>query len=320
MIPFATAHPATPLLKGLLTWIPGVQRAFYDRTAAGSTHSPAYCYGVWLKHLTLLARHGMDEVPAKVVELGPGGSLGAGIAALLSGAQTYTGIDVVRHATAQSTAVVLRELVNLFKARAPRPAKGWPDYDDCLDERLFPSRILTEARLDHSLAPQRLAMLEEAVARMDSRPQHPSLRYVTSDRGSAVAEGAADLVFSHVCLSLVEDLEGVYADFARWLRPGGWMSHHIDFTSLGVTPEWNGHLKYTDAAWRIIVGQRPFFASRERMSKHMKLLRENGFEVVRAYHGYRRDGIRRDQLAPRWRSISDVDLNCYGGFIIARKR
>jgi SAM-dependent methyltransferase len=315
----AIAHRATPLLKGLLTWIPGVQRAFYDRTAAGGTHSPAYCYGVWLKHLALLTRHGMPELPQRVVELGPGGSLGAGLAALLCGAQRYTGVDVVRHASAATTAPVLRELIALLQRRAPRPARGWPDFDDCLDARLFPGSVLTEARLDAALAPRRLAMLEDAVSRMDSPTPHPALRYVTGDR-SVVPAGEADLVFSHVVLSLVDDLEGAYREFARWLKPGGWMSHQIDFTSFGVTPEWNGHLKFSDLEWRLVAGHRPFFASRERWSAHVKLMDACGFELVHAYHGHRSDGLRRSQLAARWRSISDEDLSTWGAFFIARKR
>jgi SAM-dependent methyltransferase len=316
----ASVSTLKPFLKGLLTFIPGVQRAFYDKKAGGHTASAAYCYGVWLKHLSLLRQAGMASVPRTVLEVGPGDSLGTGLAALLSGAQHYAGVDQVRHASVESTRPVLKELVALFHARAPRPKKGWPDFDDCLDERLFPSAILTEERLAHALAPERLAALAFAVERLDSRPQHPSLRYSTWREPAPILDGQADLVFSHVVLCVVDDLDRIYGQCARWLKPGGWMSHQSAFDSLGVTDVWNAHLRYTEAEWAAISGRRPFFVNRERLSTHLRLLDKHGFDVVRVLRQEGEGGLERSQLAPRWQHISDDDHRTAGAFLVARKR
>jgi hypothetical protein len=57
--------------KGASDVDPRVRRALYNRDAATGTDSAAYCYGVWIKHLTLLWASGMRAVPHTVLELGP---------------------------------------------------------------------------------------------------------------------------------------------------------------------------------------------------------------------------------------------------------
>lgn len=315
-LPFV-ARSFVLLAKGLLTELPGMQSVFCETRSGGATPSPSYCYGVWLKHLALLWKHGMRSFPGTVVELGPGSSLGAGFAALLSGAERYIGIDAVRHADAFNQAAILRELVELFRARAPRPQKGWPDYDDCLDARLFPGHILTEERLTRTLAPERLQMLERAAALRESA--EVPVRYASWNERSPLGDGEADLVFSHVVLSLVKDLDGIYRHCARLLKPGAWMSHQLDLSCHNLLPDWNGHLRYGERIWRRMAGRRPFFVLQERLSRHLDLMRAHGFEPVSVLREMRFDGVPRSLLARQWRGLSDVDLHCRGAFVIARK-
>lgn len=52
----------------------------------------------------------------------------------------------------------------MFKARSPRPVKGWPSYDHLLDERLFPGKILSEGHLNYVLSECRITAIREALA------------------------------------------------------------------------------------------------------------------------------------------------------------
>lgn len=304
--------------KGLLTELPGVQSTFATVDGGGSTQSPSYCYGVWMKHLALLWKHGMRTLPRTVLEVGPGNSLGTGFAALLSGAERYIGVDTVRHADPRLQLTILREVTKLFLARAPRPSKGWPDFDDCLDAGLFPAQALAHEHLARSLAPDRLRALEQSVADMDA-PGPGTVRYATWNEPVPVGDGEVDLIFSHAVLSLVNDLDGLYRQAARWLAPGGWMSHQVDFTSIGTTPEWNGHRRYSERLWRRVGGGRPFFVMQDSHSRHLRLLRAHGLRTVTVIRGMRYDGVPRRLLASQWQTASDEDLRCWGAFIIARK-
>lgn len=308
------------MAKGILSWVPGVRSTFYDRAAAHGTGSALYCYGVWIKHLTLLTAAGMPRIPESVLELGPGESIGTGVAALLSGAERYVAIDAVPHMKPEANMEVLRELVRLFRARAPRPRAGFPPIDQYLDHRLFPSRALGERHLEAALSPIRIARIEHAVRTLGRADPEAMIRYCTWSAPKPVAPGSIDLAFSHVVINHVEDLESLYRDCATWVRPGGWMSHHIDFTALGTAAEWNGHRAYGELAWKLIRGRRPYFVNREPLATHLALLEKSGFEVVHLVRGRKDGGVARAQLAPRWRGISDEDLGTQTGVVVARRR
>jgi hypothetical protein len=103
------------------------------------------------------------------------------------------------------------------------------------------------------------------------------------------------------------------------VKPGGWMSHQIDFKSHGLSNRWNGYRTCSDRLWEITLGKRPFMINRQPASVHLRLIEEAGFHVVTHQKFMRKDGIRREELAPRWADISDEDLNCSGMYVIATK-
>ncbi len=142
-------------LRTAATYVPGLYPLLTQGT--GGSTSAKYCYSVWLRHLVMLERHRLSSEPNSVAELGPGDSLGVGLAALITGTENYYALDVTRYANTDRNLSVFDELVAMFQAHASIP------HDDdltvvkpYLDSYAFPEHILTPARLQQALRPERL--------------------------------------------------------------------------------------------------------------------------------------------------------------------
>jgi hypothetical protein len=308
-----------PIVKGLATFIPGAY-SLLGSHQTGGTDSAVYCYDVWLKHLTFLAENGMRSIPQTLAELGPGDSLGVGLAALLSGVKNYYALDIVHFSSPERNLKVFEDLVNLFRARVARPTKGWPEYDTYLDVGLFPHRILRDEILKESLREERLHSIRAALANPRSDCGEVSIKYMVPwlDEG-IIEKESIDVILSHSVLEHVADLETSYRALYLWLRSGGIMSHQIDFGAHGVTSTWNGYWSFSPTLWKIIVGRRPFLINRQPCSVHAQLIEKQGFQIICHLKNYRSDGIARAKLSSVWRDLSDDDLTCVGAFIQARK-
>lgn len=304
--------------KGILTLIPGVGRIL-PKGRTGGTSSALYSYGVWLKHLTIAWENGLRSIPNTVAELGPGDSLGTGIAAMLSGVNNYYALDVTEFSNPETNVKIFDDLVDIFKSRSSRPVKGWPDFDQYLDSRLFPSHILTEPILSSALSEHRLQQIRGALATPGSVQDGISIKYMVPWSSPDIIEpNSVDFALSHSVLEHVNDVDLTYSALRRWLRPGGFMSHNIDFSCHDLAKEWNGHWKLPEWLWTLIRGKRTWLINREPCSTHLRCIKREGFEIVCALEFLRTDGIQREQLGVKWKSISDNDLCCAELFVQAR--
>jgi len=306
-----------PLLKGAATYV--LPPRFYNRRLSG-TDSAQYCYSVFLRHLSLLAEAGGDTDPSRVAELGPGASIGIGLAALIAGAERYDGLDIRSYAVDAPSRALFDELLELFRRRAPIPDDDiFPDVKPRLASYAFPERVLTSDRLQRSLAPDRIDRLRRAL-NGDQPADAPVLRYVAPWTDAKLIEpDTLDWIFSQAVMEHVDDLEKSYACCYRWLRPGGAMTHQIDFRSHGLASDWNGHWAYSDATWRLMRGRRPYLINRQPISVHLRLLCQNGFTVASQQAVTRTDGIARSDLAFRFRDLGREDFSTAGVFVTAFK-
>jgi SAM-dependent methyltransferase len=256
-----------------------------------------------------------------MAELGPGDSLGIGVAALLSGLERYIGLDVVRYADNVRNLQIFEELVTLFRARRPIPDDvEFPLLRPPLRSYAFPEEILTPARLNVALAPQRLDTIRAALSNpATSLSGRGPVWYIAPWQPDWIGSGAIDLILSQTVLEFPPDLAGLYQQMYRWLKPGGIMSHEIDFKSIGITRDWNGHWSCSDALWRLAVGRRRHRINRAPHSTHVALLRKMGCRVVSDERVVQPSGITRAQLAPRFRHLTEEDLTTSSALIQAIK-
>jgi hypothetical protein len=313
------------MLGGLKSLLPVLQDG---HKGAADTVSGAYCYSVWLRHQAIIAKAVPKHWPKTVVEIGPGDSLGIGCAALLSGADRYIALDSVDRVRPERDSQTLDEIVRLFERRAPIPnEKELPHLLPRLKSYAFPKKLFADdgprpIRIDHD----RVESIREALfddhgpVLYDDRP----VGFLAPWNERSVDRASVDLVLTQAVLNEVQNgdrqsrLANTFAAMARWLKPGGVMSHQIDFTFPG-DEAWNHHWRHSDAAWLLVRGNRPSFHNREPLSKYLALCEENGCEVV-SVKRVEQEGIPRERMAPRFRDLSEEDVRTSSAHVVAVKR
>lgn len=302
------------LAAGLASFLPGFRRL--TNRASGGTDSTRYCYSVWLRHLVRAEAAGLPTDSVCVAELGPGDSLGTGLAALLCGADRYLALDVKAHANVQTNLRVFEELVTLFRARAPIPDDAeFPAVQPKLRDYRFPAHVLSADRLAASLAEARLERVHDAICGLAGPI---SLAYVAPWNDPAVIlPGSVDFLLSQAVLEHVDDLDTAYRAMREWMKRGAVMSHSIDFSSHNLTRSWNGHWTLGDRAWQIVRGTRGYLINRQPLSSHLEYLAKYEFEPVNV-EGRRADVRRSFRPAKRFRGMTAEDTSTRGVFLQAR--
>lgn len=313
------------ILFNLTTFIPGVTslppvRSYLHRDSLGTggTCSARYCYSVWLRHLVKASENGLETRPRVIAELGPGDSLGIGLAGLLSGAEKYYALDVVEHTNTQRNLAILRELVDLFSERAPIPDdEEFPRVQPKLSTYAFPEHLLDADLLRASLSPERVRRIERSI--IDTHAEGSIIKYWAPWTDAAIIEeGSIDMLFSQAVLEHVDDLGTTYDMMARWLEPSGFLSHVVDFKSHGFAEAWNGHWAYSDIMWKVIRGKSVWSINREPYSVHMRMLASAGFHIVGQNIVHLGSDLRIEDLAGRFRGMNPDDLSISGVFFQAR--
>ena len=256
-----------------------------------------------------------------VAELGPGDSIGTGLAALLTGAERYMGLDAYPFAGNQANVTIFEELVKLLEARTAIPDdREFPEVWPRLQSYAFPKDILTGEIMAKSLAAPRVEEIRKILQSglKSSAASLVKLDYVAPWNSADLIEGGSvDLVISQAVMEHVAEVDKTYMLLRKWMRPDGWMSHTIGYKCHNYTRDWNGHWTVSRGTWKILSGKRRITLNRQAHSAHIHGMKAAGFQIVMesAKLG---SALSRSELAPEFQSLTDADLVTSDAFVQAR--
>ena len=302
-----------PLAHGLATFVPGTKSLRAEPT--GGTDSARYCYTVWLRHAVMAKRNGLDPHPTVVAEFGPGDSLGIGLAAMISGCETYFAFDAVQHACTERNLRIYDDLVGLFRERAPLP--GDDEYLsvkprlECYD---FPSGVYSDDHLCRTLDDSRIENIRSAICdpgRADSPISYKAPWYDSAILREGVCRHDLLPGGPGACRGSRGNLCGD-ACVAETGRPP--VARHrlqVSRRCRRVERPW----AYSDVMWTLIKGRRPYLVNRQPHSVHIRIMQDLGFEVVCDETSRSESTLSCSDLAPRFATMSDDDLVTSDAFI-----
>jgi SAM-dependent methyltransferase len=229
-------------------------------------------------------------VGARLVEIGPGHSLGVALSLLLAGAAHVDAVDTVRYAASQPDP---RSFIELW-------------------------RRATEAGLVHATldaAPE--AELAPAAARLE-------YQVVDGREGWPFPEQSKDVVYSFSVLEHVRDLRGLLEESARVLRPGGLSIHTIDLRdhyNLGTGENWLEFLEFEDWQWERMTSARFAWCNRMR-APELRALFAEVFELVEFTEEVCAlpAGFDRRRVASRFQGFGPEELSVASVSVVGRRR
>jgi hypothetical protein len=308
---------------GLKSYLP-VRKNY---TGTGGSDSARYCYAAWLRHLVAISDAAPQLRPRVVAELGPGDSLGLGIAALLSGVERYVALDVLAHTNVGVNLAMLADLVPLFRRQEEIPGDSeFPGLYPRVSAHGFPSGVLSRLGLAPDIGNERIEAIEEAIRRsaVEDSGQSP-IRYACPWPTVTMEPGSVDLIVTQAVLQDMDHwtncdvLSAAFEAMARWLKPGGVMSHQVNL-AFPDTGNWNDHWRYGELTWRLIRGRRPYYVNRVPASEYLRLCDQFGFDVVALRPVAAPSQLPRGRLAGRFRELPPSDYETRALHFVAVKR
>ena len=309
-----------PIVKGLLSYIPAISR-LRNPSPTGGTINSRYCYSVWMRHLIAAHKNGLQTIPHTIAEFGPGDSIGMGLAALLSGSERYYALEVYKYWDTERNVQIFDELVELFRNRTAVPDTAeFPRVVPVADDYSFPYHILTDEHLQKCLAKERLEKIRNELLNPEINEGMQYIKYFIPWYDKKIAETATvDFIISQSVLQFVDDIDETYAAMNSWLKPGGFMSHVVDFSSHLITKKWNAHWNFSNFEWKLVKGKKILRLNRAPLSEHVALNEKHHFKVLQINAYSKESQLTFKQFSKGYKPLAESDISVHSMFIQSKK-
>jgi hypothetical protein len=306
-----------PIARGMIQHLPGVKKLQPKRT--GGTITSRYCYSVWMRHLKNWNKFN-EKIPEIVAELGPGDSLGTGLAALLSGSKHLYSLDVVKSWDNKRNLEIFEELIELFRNKTRIPDNTeYPLVRPKLDDYSFPSHFISDNILNETLSEDRLNAIRKEILEIDKLDNSYIKYKIPWYDSKVINNNTIDFIFSQAVLECIEDLDETFNAMSKWLKPSGLMSHTIDLKSHSITKSWNGHWTFNDFEWNIVKGGKSFLINRQPFSKYVELNSKYGFKILVKEQVTLENKFKINHISKKFRTLSEEEITTSGLYILSKK-
>jgi SAM-dependent methyltransferase len=283
------------------------------RTRSDAQDTPFYSHHVYTEMAGCARRHG--SATRRVLEIGPGSSLGALTCFLAAGVERAAGVDIEPfHGDRTAYYAALKRYLAVVEG-----FRWWRNYaaTDSDPGRSYPN---SWDRVD----------LGALAARIDYRTPAPS-------DSLPFPAGSFDFAYSCAVLEHVENPAGTIAELSRVLEPGGLTTHEIDLRYHGPSSDQLKLLRWDDQEYAamterygegrgidsILEGtwRGEVYCNRLRLSDWLDLFRDHGFDVheVEPLCIIAEDRIRREEMVAPFNGKAMEDLAVVQVRITARR-
>lgn len=263
---FSNYRLVKPIIKGLLTYIPGYLYLLNKKRSKriNSCSVPSFCFSLWNSLLLVLE----NKDRSIVSEIGPAGSLGLGICAILTGTKEYHVIDIESNYLLDRNLCLFDKIVDMFRNNVK--CKSWDSINLPYNQNyleIYKTKISDDVFVE---------MVRNDLIKCITNQK---TQFFFIDKWESAKKNYYDIVFSRAVMEHVNEPFIIYKNIAFLLKDTGYMVHDIELHSHDLTKAVDGHLFIKDLIWKMIVGRREYLLNRLTSSEHFELIQSN-FELV----------------------------------------